>query len=284
MGGLGFDLGSSKAKLSRAREHLDELQRKLRVALDKQSPYAFRYELDPQTGWCGIFLTPTSFSEPRLGCIFGDVVHNLRCALDYIVTECVSAENRAVTAKNEFPIFLDTARYKASVYDLKLGPPALKKNGPLEGVGNPAAELFEELQPYHTQPDPSMTALWTIHQLSNSDKHRDLSLIITRLDAGSVKLQHDGRIIGSELLPAAPDWSPEQEYEIKRVRFDPLPTYISFAPPEGAKVGGKAKVPINPAFGARHTPGVAIQQAVDSHGLLDCCETVAAIIKRFEAR
>ena len=74
---LALDLRSAQAKLARAREHLDALQRETVAGVKQESPYAIRpSEVDPQTGWCSISLVPQKVEKPRLGAILGDLIHN----------------------------------------------------------------------------------------------------------------------------------------------------------------------------------------------------------------
>jgi len=45
------------------------------------------------------------------------VYHNLRCALDYIVTALVVASDEEVTNRHQFPIFHSSKRFRANVLD-----------------------------------------------------------------------------------------------------------------------------------------------------------------------
>jgi hypothetical protein len=53
------DLSAADAKLARAREHLDTMQRAAPLIIKKEPTHAIRFsEVDPQTGWCSITLVP----------------------------------------------------------------------------------------------------------------------------------------------------------------------------------------------------------------------------------
>ncbi len=87
---LHLDLSSSRAKLARASEHLDVFEREGAAALKERNPCSFHVgDINRDTGWVSIYLEVRELREPHLGVILGDVMHNLRCALDYIVTALV---------------------------------------------------------------------------------------------------------------------------------------------------------------------------------------------------
>jgi hypothetical protein len=85
---LGLDLSASDAKVARAHVHLKTLQREIPLAVAQRKPYTLRSSgIDPKDGWCTLFLTSNNATEYGLGVIVGELVHNLRCALDYIIPE-----------------------------------------------------------------------------------------------------------------------------------------------------------------------------------------------------
>lgn len=71
---------------------VNTLKREATVGVEKEATYAVRFsEVDPQTGWCSVDLVPQHVEKPQLSAILGDVIHNFRCALDYVVTALVDA-------------------------------------------------------------------------------------------------------------------------------------------------------------------------------------------------
>lgn len=113
------DLAESRAKLERARKHLQTFQEYVTEAPrnPELQPYVVRTtRLNPKTGKVHAFLHANRVEEPALGLVFGDFIHNLRCSLDYIVSACVNATpNVTLKRRHQFPIYSDEARYRAEV-------------------------------------------------------------------------------------------------------------------------------------------------------------------------
>ncbi len=185
---LGLDLNSCDAKLARARENT--LKRETVASISKEATHAVRFsEVDPQTGWCSISLVPQKIEEPRLSAILGEVIHNLRCVLDYVVTALVDASPTQLTTSHQFPIFTDAALYASKVGSKT----EALSDGPLRGVTHGLA-IVEGWQPYYTKPDPRTDPLWGIHRFSNADKHRQPAIFGLAPSAAPNQLQrHRGR-------------------------------------------------------------------------------------------
>jgi hypothetical protein len=217
---INLDLRSCDAKLARARDNADALKRETTASVKKEATHAVRFsQVDPQTGWCSISLVPQKVEEPRLGAILGDVIHNLRCVLDYIVTALVEASGTALTTSHQFPIFKDSALY-ASRVGTKTD--ALS-DGPLRHVTHGLA-IVEGWQPYYTQPHPRTDPLWGIHRFSNADKHRQPA-IFGLIPLGGIQLRYNGIKVEEDMVEEVPDWTPEQEIPLGRIRFDPPRAY-----------------------------------------------------------
>jgi hypothetical protein len=133
-------------------------------------------EIDPNTGWCDVFGRAEEIEEPKLSVIAGDYIHNLRSALDYVVTALAYASNAKLRESHQFPIF--TSR---SAYTVTVGTPAkAKRGGPLHGVIH-GLDLVAEVQPYHQQPDAQLHPLALINRFSNTDKHRQTMIVMGAL-------------------------------------------------------------------------------------------------------
>jgi hypothetical protein len=211
-----LDLAPSKAKLARAREHLKALERDTAARVKQKATHAVRFSpVDPQTGWCSISLVPQDVGEPRLSAIFGDVIHNLRCALDYVVTALADASQTKVSTKHEFPIFL-----AASDYAAKVGSKVdANSKGPLRKIAE-GLVVVESWQPYYTQPDPRTDPLWGIHRFSNADKHREPAAFAT-VPVGKLDIRFNGIKVEDDFVEEVTDWNPDQDIPVGRIRFDP---------------------------------------------------------------
>jgi hypothetical protein len=213
---LGLALTSCDAKLARARDNLATLQTESAASVTKQATHAVRFSaVDPQTGWCSISLVPQKIEEPRLSAILGDVIHNLRCVLDYVVTALVDASGTPLTTSHQFPIFLDAARY-ASKVGTKTQALA---TGPLRSIVHGLA-LVEDWQPYHVKGDPRTDPLWGIHRFDNADKHRQPA-VFGLVPLGSFKIHFNGYKVEDDMLEEITDWKPGQEIPVGRIRFEP---------------------------------------------------------------
>ncbi len=213
---IGLDLSPCEAKLARARENADTLKREALARIKQEAAQAVRFsEVDPQTGWCSISLVPQKVQEPRLSAIFGDVIHNLRCALDYVVTALVDTSNVTLTTSHQFPIFKDPALYASKVGTKTQALP----NGSLRGIKD-GLTIVEGWQPYNTHVDPRTDPLWGIHRFSNADKHRQPA-IFGLVPSGSFQVRFNGYQVERDMVVEVVDWTPDKEIPVGRIRFDP---------------------------------------------------------------
>jgi hypothetical protein len=213
-------------------------------------------------------LVPEEFTQLRLGVIFGDVVHNLRCALDYIVPELARASGTLPTEQHEFPIFISREKYLAAVGDPAIG----KKGRKLRGIVH-GRDIIESLQPYHEQPDPKANLLWHVHSFSNADKHREITAFMPMPGAGTCSVEPWDKVIDCWSPPELPLWEPKQEFEVARFRFAvPVPTDIE----------AKANFTTYIRFGTGPVGQEFEGAAIDLEILAACCKHVGDIVSTFE--
>lgn len=270
MGKLGLELSSSVAKLARARELLGSLDAKVAARLREERPYTLRVaHTAAPDGWFSVFMVPRDFAALRFGIAFGDVLHNLRCALDYIVTELLAASaGGQPSTEHQFPIFEKRGDYVARVEK-----PALKGRGPIGGVRH-GTDLVEQLQPYH-RADPGEDALWIIKRFCNADKHREIAAFVPMLGAGSLTLTNC-RVIDSRPPSPLPLWRPGHEHCVAEVRL--APPYPSQVPAAGTyDVRYKATL----LFGTSGIREEQRGQAITLTTLGHCCDHVARVLERF---
>ncbi len=125
---LSLDVSDSRAKLGRAQEHRGSLEAE-RVAFVNSDPYTLTFTpADPEKlGWASVVLTRSDPSENlTFALALGDMVHNLRCALDYLVTALAAASDALPVEGHLFPIFLNEEDYQTRVTGLR---PALPGRG-----------------------------------------------------------------------------------------------------------------------------------------------------------
>jgi hypothetical protein len=165
----GMRLSGSRAKLARAERHIKSLDGRIGALFkDNALPFQLVAERDANRSIVRWYLVNRSGVDvPGLALIFGEVLYNLRCAMDYIVTELVQASGHPVARAHQFPIYLDSAKYHKVVDPL---PGSNLARGPLLNVGC-GLDLFARSQPFN-EPTPEASTIWLLQQMSNADKHR----------------------------------------------------------------------------------------------------------------
>lgn len=167
---------SFELKLVRAEEHLDYLDSVL-TEYSNERPYRVVEDVKNKTNrrhktWYAYVTEPPS---PWLSVIFGEVVYNIRSALDHLAVALVPRKRRR---KASFPIRDSdiwttdpaTGRYLSDDDD---GRNAFLTS--VKGMPPEAIALIHELQPYKTHPsDPKFSPLALLSAFQNADKHREL--------------------------------------------------------------------------------------------------------------
>jgi len=146
-----------RAKIRRAEKHLRELENAL-DAYFAENPYGLGARGDNRTGISTFYITQVADIPDDIRVIIGDVVHNLRSALDHLAWQLVISAGNRPTGKTAFPICSEQKDF------LKKG---IEK---MRGMRQAAQDAIAVLQPY-TGNDPNNNLL-QLHKLSNVDKHR----------------------------------------------------------------------------------------------------------------
>jgi hypothetical protein len=152
-------LGDAYAKLDRAATHLAELKAKV-TEFRKSHPYRVGVEGEVDTGEWVAILKPQQQPE-GLGVVVGDIVSNLRAALDYLVYALAWLDTGSPQRKTQFPI-ADTPKQFQAV---------AKKR--LKGIDVAHIAAIEATQPYK----PGHRWLRVLRELSNTDKHMHMHLM-----------------------------------------------------------------------------------------------------------
>ena len=169
-------------KLARARYFLQELDRANNAYLSTTE-----YKMDVVTHATDSSYTVTVVSpappSQALAPVFGDLVHNLRSALDYLARQLVIASGGKPADRIK--------GQKDTAFPINLSP---LKGGQLSdvppGLPAPMRQLLDQMQPYHSQV-PGEHPLAQLHQLDITDKHRLLN-IVHAIGNASVAFYPDG--------------------------------------------------------------------------------------------
>lgn len=170
-------LEGSRAKLGRAQRHTDVLEAE---ALDFFGAHPYRLALtsaeDPWT-YALRLVSPPVIPAQHWGLLVGDVVHALRCALDYIAWQLAGAD--IADRYTQYPIFETEGAWRGA-----------ETRGRFLRLPRDVLTLMQRTQPY-AGAGPQHSALWAIHVLDNADKHR--LLLVLAAVAGQLHLEFSTR-------------------------------------------------------------------------------------------
>ena len=162
---MSHPLDGARLKIIRANEHLESLN----VAIgeyEKRNPYSITIGNDPATT-----ITPNvvSHPDPILSGIIGDCIHNLSCALDYVMWEIAWTYAGRILRppplgddRPYFPLWGNPGSFRN--YATRLNDPKRWNYK----IPDRVITAFESVQPYQTGYD----CLRIFKILTNADKHR----------------------------------------------------------------------------------------------------------------
>ncbi len=166
-------LDGPRLKLRRARKHLEDLERLMGSFIEAETKRV-AVEHDPQTGARLWVLHQPGKPDPAWGTIIGDVLYNLRSALDHLAWQLVLANGKNPNTMDAgFPIFESVESY------------ATKGLAQVRGMSERVRTEMEAAQPYHR---PSTTwrtdDLLLLNRLNNVYKHRHFKLTLLQVTGG----------------------------------------------------------------------------------------------------
>jgi hypothetical protein len=148
-------LEGSKLKVKRAKEHFRQIEAEIKT-FNASKPYRIMVEEEPQSGDQLYRVKIKKQPPPMWATIIGDIVHNLRSALDLLVNDAVRANGNTPNRYTGFPVYKSADAFEAGF------------SGKVRGVSTKAIETIKSLKPYKDGNE----ALWHIHCLDITDKHR----------------------------------------------------------------------------------------------------------------
>jgi hypothetical protein len=186
---------STFAKLLRANEHLQSVNTDVDKIVAKLNPYPVSVDLDEQPGWCALWADPVSFGPEttHLPMVIGDVIHNLRSALDHLVWDLIRVSTKKnPRGKPQFPICTDPTDFACCSRTM------------LRGVLPEYRTVIEEAQPYYGGKAPDESPLRWLNILSNIDKHRQFVVTAGTLDGADLHFP-GGTPEGLKIIPGILD-------------------------------------------------------------------------------
>jgi hypothetical protein len=166
-----------RVKIERAYKHLDELEAEV-VSLGEVTFKTIRMERESEAMKPALKIDPLHVYGFDIPLASGDVVHNLRCALDHLAFQLVSVGVESGETRTEkwpdiqFPIFNSFASYEAG------------KRRRIQGMRREVMETIDRLKPYKGGNE----SLWLLRQLDNTDKHSFILLAGEHTIIGGIPL------------------------------------------------------------------------------------------------
>ncbi len=188
-------LASARLKLDRANAHLVDLNTKVR-AFRKDYPYEFEPQIRHPHPTCDevhfrIVVKSATDVPDDWATIVGDILTNLRAALDHAVYEHIRARKPQLRNDEiQFPIVDDR------------GGMANKE----KWFDRPIYRAVNDVQPYRLQPTPQLHPLAMLRDLVNVDKHR--AVLVTNYSSVDFKITTNPVV---EVLDAQPHIDTEME-------------------------------------------------------------------------
>lgn len=180
-----LNLRGAHLKIERARKHIADLDAE-RTTFLGSNVYSGKPTFVPETNRTRFIMETVPGIPEEIPIILGDVVHNLRVALDYLACELV----RSVGVEPKrvyFPIFENAEKYKAG------------SDSQTKGMPEEAKKIIDKnIRPWGGTND----GLWVLHQLDIVDKHRLLVTTAMKVGSWSVTLDQTAKGYGFAFIPA----------------------------------------------------------------------------------
>jgi hypothetical protein len=196
-----------------------------------------------------------------LGLILGEIVHDLRSALDQLAWQ--------LALLHEDPEVLEDPRVGNAIYfPITYSIEKFETNRTTPHLSAEAAALIESRQPYHNDGLALVNPLAILHAWSNDDKHRSLTPSLGQLSMDDVAFQADAVIDINDVKLLAPDSSVIDRAEPLLRIPAPEQAHIVFSP-----------IPVRVCF-LSHVTGVA--DILHAAKVPQLCEEIAGCISSFE--
>jgi hypothetical protein len=156
-----------REKLNRANEHIEQLEWEVEAFLNG-TPNRTLIDYDAQSEQAFRDFHQHRPIPPRLPVLSGDALYQIRSTLDHAICALILQAGGTLTDKSQLPIFV----WKPVKND-----EIRRYEGQIKGITDPALLTYiEGLQPYNRPNERHRYWLTILKSLSNSDKHRALTL------------------------------------------------------------------------------------------------------------
>ncbi|MGB8590209.1 MAG: hypothetical protein WA755_05465 [Candidatus Acidiferrales bacterium] len=196
-------LDGVKLKFKRANYHLLQLCAAINAFYaSRQEDDSLTVEPDLKRKRLKFVATGVGATDPEWALMTGDVVHNLRSALDHLVCQLAILQGNTVSSckKNRlaFPACIDPVAFKRDARRIK------------NLIHPEAFALIEELQPYSAAHSlggsPTASNLWILSELDIIDKHRIVLAVAAHHKLREVVFSTKNGLL--QTTPASGQWQP----------------------------------------------------------------------------
>ncbi len=164
----------ARLKLKRAKQHIRDFNSRIR-AFKKTNPCTLASKKDSQSGYQKCCVKSIKKLPAELPVISGDVLFNLRSALDHVAMQLWIASGRDGRERDvQFPIAESPAKFSAAI------------SGQIKGARPDIVKALTAIEAYDGGRGHQ---LWVLKELNNVDKHRLLLRVATGrrpLDMGDI--------------------------------------------------------------------------------------------------
>jgi len=158
-----------QVKIERAKKHIVDLQTEIRTFFDS-NPYEIRTKRDPQTRRLIYYLFRVEEIPYSIAAISGDILQNLRSALDHLAQQLWLVNNPGAISNGDvyFPTDSSATQFKANA------------PGKVKGLRQDAIDALYSAEPYDGGKGSDFSV---INRLNRVDKHRILISALTQLQS-----------------------------------------------------------------------------------------------------
>lgn len=170
-----------EAKLIRAQELMHDLDDQIFSYLSSR-PFETHLSYDRSMG-AFRYLVGLAYPPPlKISLLVGEIVHDLRCAVEYLGYELARRDAGREIHNMQFPIFWDAGDYR----DYRRN-----KRNPLRHLTRRHRAFLGQIQPYRWRDRACLHPLATLTRLSNQDKHRVLHTVGSALRGSGFAFRAD---------------------------------------------------------------------------------------------
>jgi hypothetical protein len=176
LGSMTHPLDGVRGKIARAKRHLAELKEVTERAVHPDS-YETPREDDGEIGKYIYRVYGVPAIDPKWSVITGDVLFNLRSALEHLAWQLVLLDGGTPTDETKFPILKSPPNKGGVPVPVQLKPKISRAD---------ILDALDRSQPYRrlngTPQEFWSSQLWALNELHNIDKHRLLLIVVSTVD------------------------------------------------------------------------------------------------------